>query len=203
MTAACAWRDSDIIHVFLNGEPAGSLEVPIPVKMDERRFWFQSIAQNFPTEGLQVLPWTGEPDPQTLPGPAAEGEMLWRSGRSGVPGQLLPGTSGQIVFRPEGAGDTETVPVDEIAKLRLRSDDLILPRRNARDVQIWMCGAQQPLTLAVRDGGIDRIVGTGDAWASEISIPFTRLDAMRFNPYQTLRRDDADPPQRGHSAEHH
>ena len=191
--------EADTIHVFLNEEKVGTLNVPLPVDVGTRWMWFQSISRDFSTEGFQVLPWSGEPDPTRKKEAPPEGDELRLADRRRLRGKLLPSAEGQIRFKPEDDTEPIDVPIQEMLRLQLATAAPLLPRRNARDVQVILRGESQPLTLALIEGDAHRITLTGDAWPSEVSVPMSHIDTLIFNPYQNQRQDQNPPRPRGRS----
>lgn len=181
--------EADTITVFLNGEQLPPLNVPIPVDMDARWMRFQSLSRDFPTAGLQVQPWQGDPVPSQPKADVREHDELQLADRPNLRGTLLPATEGQISFRPEGDATQLSVEIREMLRIRFASQTQVFPRRNARDVLVSLRGETQPVTLALLEGDARSIKGTGDAWPDPVAIPMPLIDAITFNPYKQQRQD--------------
>ena len=49
-------------------------------------------------------------------------------------------------------------------------------------MKIRLRGESQPVTLALIEGDLHRIVGMSDAWRTPVAIPMTLIDSITFNP---------------------
>ncbi|MCC5849926.1 MAG: hypothetical protein JJU29_17710 [Verrucomicrobia bacterium] len=186
----------DRITVFLNDEELAARDIPFPKDLETRWMWFQSLSRDFPTEGLQVQPWSGQPNPGQPPVEARKGDELQLADNRRFSGRLLPSVNDQLVFMPEGGDEALAALIQEMLLMRFSSEAQSKPEPTPRDVQVAFRGEAQPMTLTLEEGDAQRIVGTGDVWRSPVSLPLTFIESITFNSTQRRRNDQMDGPPR-------
>ncbi|MCC5849349.1 MAG: hypothetical protein JJU29_14795 [Verrucomicrobia bacterium] len=185
--------EADKIHLFLNQEPLAVLNIPIPVDMEARWMGFQSTSKDYTPAIFQVQPWEGEPDPDLAVVESPNGDELRLGGNRLRWGRLLPAPEGRLKLATEKNPEPLDFAIDEMQSIRFSDASKFLPRRTARDAQIFLRGESQPVTLAVERLDRTQLIGKSDVWAFPVTLPRAYVQSITFNPYQTNRQDREEP----------
>jgi hypothetical protein len=120
-----------------------------------------------------------------IPGTVGRSDQLWLKDGTTLAGAFLAWT--QEGVRVRDADETEVlVSLDQVSSLWFARRSRNRPKRDSRDVEVWMKDGVSRIRLRLQDLKEGMLTGDHGNWQEGVKLPLSTVSRIRWNPHTLL-----------------
>jgi len=184
-------RKSGKIWLEVNGVLQDGLALPDSELAGPFRLNLRSQVADFLLESIRMEAWDGlfslEMPSKALP----PGKVRVRLNNGDIlDAEWLALDPSQLRIK-RGNGEELALSLELVREIRSSPASLTRPRRNARDVFVFLHDAEGPICLELSALNPDYLEGTSEAIETPLQIPLRHVRRIEFNPYRQRVGEDS------------